>query len=135
MDTSTAHQMRGFRALAAELHVDIKDFCAEAHNVPGSSTDEQVVQYAISNLAPDDKDYVTSCWRWLSEVIRSTRTRPATPTDFLYLGMCKASLYSSLLRRWPPALQLIGGRPADTTDCGMVRFCNHDRELPTCYGF
>lgn len=100
---SLVQQMQGFRALAAELHLDIVEFCQDRVHESSASSGDQIVLNAISLLASDDAGCVSACWQWLCQVIRSTKHRPATPTDFLNLGMCQTCIYLLLLQRRPPA--------------------------------
>lgn len=124
MDTQVlAQQMQGFRALAAELHLDIMDFCQDRLLASSSIPGEQSVLDAISTLASHDADCVTACWQWLCRALRSTKHRQATPTDFLNLGMCQMCLYTSLLQRRPPALhKMIAGAGVEGSDTAMVLF-------------
>lgn len=122
MDTQTlVQQMQGFRALAAELHLDILDFCQDRMHASSAVSGEQAVMSAISVLASDDAQCVVACWQWLCQVIRSTKHRNATPTDFLNLGMCQTYIYSSLLERQPPAFHRMSAG-VESSRPAIVRF-------------
>eukprot|EP00892_Ulva_mutabilis_P002592 jgi/Ulvmu1/12333/UM089_0017.1 len=108
MDSAAVlQQLQGFRAMAAELRLDVSEFCTD-NFVGDARTEDDAIVHAISAVASDDRDGVTTCWRWLVGVLRSTKNRLATPTDFFYLGLCQMCLYKSLLKRPPPALEKLG---------------------------